>query len=102
MVSPPETDLTSRFAVALRGVRPDIALSVLGMILESDLRQVLPRVQQPCQVIQTRSDPAVPLEAAEMLSHLSPQERLVYLDAHGHLPDLSDAARVIEVIQAFL
>ncbi len=102
MANPDQPDLGTEFAATLAAIRPDIALTVLRHIFESDLRDLLPLVRQPTLVVQTRQDHAVPIEAAEELARRLPDGRLVVIDAEGHLPHLSAADEVVAAIRSFL
>jgi sigma-B regulation protein RsbQ len=77
------------FARTLGSMRPDIAQSVARVIFESDFRAKLPLAKVPVHVLQTRRDPAVPVEVGRYLTSHIPGARLVMLDAEGHLPHMS-------------
>ncbi|CAO3408801.1 alpha/beta fold hydrolase [Azospirillum largimobile] len=99
VVSAPAEDPTvQEFVAALRTMRPDMALSLLLTILQSDLRSRLPEVTVPAVILQTREDSAVTREAAEYLhDHLSGSV-LEVLDASGHLPHMSAPGTVIDAL----
>lgn len=87
------------FCRTFYSIRPDIALSVIKTIFQSDLRDILPLVTVPCHLLQTMKDMAVPLEAAQYLQqHLGRQATMEVLNSEGHLPHLSDPAVVIPAL----
>lgn len=79
----------SEFSRGLLGLRPDATLAVLRSIYEADLRDLLPHVTCPVEVLQSRRDIAVPLEVGVFLANQLPTGRLHVLDAEGHLPHLT-------------
>lgn len=85
-------------ARSLLNIQPDIALSVLTMIMRSDLRHRLAEVKIPTIIVQTGRDAAVPLVVAEyMHDHISGSV-LEILDTVGHLPHISAPGKLIEVL----
>lgn len=90
------------FAAGLRGMPPEIALTVLYSILQSDHREVLRHVTQPTLLIQSREDHIVPLGVAQYLHAQIPDSRLQVIDASGHLPHVTAAPLVIDVMKRFL
>jgi sigma-B regulation protein RsbQ len=103
VVSAPAEDPTVReFVATLQAMRPDMALSLLLTILQSDLRSRLPEVTVPAVVLQTREDSAVPREAAEYLRDHLAGSVLEVLDASGHLPHMSAPGTVIDALTRHL
>lgn len=90
------------FAAGLRGIPPEIALTVLYSILQSDHRDALRHVTQPTLLIQSREDHVVPLEVAQYLHAQIPGSQLEVIDASGHLPHVTAAPLVIDAMQRFL
>lgn len=86
---PPDDEKAREFADCLRAMRSDTAFSIALAVFQTDLRDRLPRIRVPCTVLQTRNDPAVPLEAARFLHGRLPDSALELLDAEGHLPHLT-------------
>ncbi|KAG0626039.1 hypothetical protein M758_2G098000 [Ceratodon purpureus] len=96
-------DLQSRsvqeFCQTFYTIRPDIALSVVKTIFQSDFRSILPLVTVPCRLLQTMKDMAVPLDVAQyMQQNLRAWTTMEVLNTEGHLPHLSDPAVVIPAI----
>lgn len=86
------------FVGSLRRMRPDVALSTARMALCGDLRGRLKACAVPTVVLQSRSDPAVPPEAARYLADNLPDARLELLDADGHLPHLTAPDVVLDAL----
>lgn len=84
----------SEFTRALLDLRPDVTLSVLRSIYEADLRNLLPYVGCPVEVLQSRHDVAVPAEVGAYLASQLPGGRLHMLDTEGHLPHLTSPERL--------
>ena len=89
------------FARGFLAMRPDVTAAITRAIFESDLRDILPAVSTPVDLIHSRHDVAVPAAVADYLHRRLPDARLHWLDADGHLPHLShpDAmSRLLETI----
>lgn len=102
MANPERPHLSDYFAEHLRAIRPDIALAVLRLLMQSDLRAVLGRLERPTLIIQPREDPAVPLAVGEYLHQRIAGSRLALVDAAGHLPHISAPDAVIAAIRTVL
>lgn len=86
---PPDDGKAREFADCLRAMRSDTAFSIALMVFQTDLRDRLHRLRVPCTILQTRDDPAIPLEAARFLHARLPDSVLEILDTEGHLPHLT-------------
>ena len=95
-------ELREEFAGTLSSLRPDIAFSVLKLILQSDLRDVLPEIQKETLIVQSYDDAAVPLEVGEYLNKNIRNSRLVKIKATGHFPQISAPEEVIKSINSFI
>ncbi|KAL1333351.1 hypothetical protein HN51_062168 [Arachis hypogaea] len=94
-----ESVAVQEFSRTLFNMRPDIALSVLQTIFQSDMRQILSLVTVPCHIIQSKRDLAVPVVVAEYLhQHLGGSSIVELLSSEGHLPQLSSPDTVIPVL----
>lgn len=104
MGNPEQPDFAAGFASSLKVLRPDIASAVLGMILRSDHRPDAERFGQhglPTLLLQTQSDVAVPLGAAEWLARATGGE-LQLVGADGHYPHVVVPEIVNRAILDFL
>jgi len=88
----------SDFVQGLLALRPDAALAVLRTIYEADVRALLPHVSCKVDILQSREDPAVPVEVGAYMAARIPSSRLVRLDAKGHLPHLTTPELVLPAI----
>lgn len=95
-------ELGKEFTQSLGNMRPDIAQSAARVIFESDCRERLPEVKHPVLILQSSSDPIVPIQVGEYLSENIPNGQLVVIDAEGHMPHLCAPERVTAAIQNFL
>ncbi|HVY98508.1 MAG TPA: alpha/beta hydrolase [Dongiaceae bacterium] len=92
---PIEHPAAESFVDSILRMRPSDAIGMAKAIFMSDYRDVLPNCRVPVTVLQTRQDPAVPIEAARYLAEHLPRAELEVLDVTGHLPHLS-APQVID------
>ncbi|HVI52083.1 MAG TPA: alpha/beta hydrolase [Candidatus Sulfotelmatobacter sp.] len=94
-------ELARRFAAELKAIPPNIALTVLCSILQSDHRADLHKVTCPTLLIQSLYDIAVPLSAGEYMHRKIPASKLEVIDSRGHLPHVSTPDQVIEAMRRF-
>lgn len=94
-----ESVAVQEFSRTLFNMRPDIALSVLQTIFQSDIRQILNLVSVPCHIIQSMKDLAVPVVVAEYLhQHIGGDSIVEVMSTEGHLPQLSSPDIFIPVL----
>ncbi len=91
-------EAVAEFSQGFLAMRPDITVAMARVIFESDIRQVVPHVSTPVTLIHNRDDPAVPPEAAQWLQRHLPLAELDWIDAVGHLPHLTAAPALREVL----
>jgi sigma-B regulation protein RsbQ len=102
MGNPDRPELSAYFCETLLSIRPDVAQAVLKVIFLSDHRDELARVQVPVWLLAAREDPAVPDSVSDFLARHLPNNRLVRLEATGHLPHISAPDEVNSVIARWL
>jgi len=86
---PLEDQVTSTFLDCLLAMRKDVTLAMAQMILLADYRAEMARVAVPTVLLQSQSDPAVPLSAATYLRDNIRGSVLEIIDATGHMPHLT-------------
>lgn len=87
------------FSRTLFNMRPDIALSVMQTIFQSDMRQILGLISVPCHILQSMKDLAVPVVVSEYLhQHIGGESIVEVMSSDGHLPQLSSPDVVIPVL----
>lgn len=94
-------ELGREFASSLSAMRPDIAQSAARVIFEADYRHILDSIEQPVLILQSQRDLVVPMQAAEFLAAHIPHNRLIVLNAEGHLPHLSAPDKVTTALRQF-
>lgn len=95
-------DAARNLAESLARIPKEMMLTVLCSILQADHRQVLSKLRVPTLIIQSTHDYFVPLSVAEYLhAHIAGSE-LRMIDARGHLPHVTDAEKLIEVMRGFI
>lgn len=87
------------FARTLFLMRPDIALNTCRTIFQSDMRQSAARIPVPTHLVQTARDMAVPVDVAHWLERAIDGATLDIIDADGHLPHMTAAAEVLQILQ---
>lgn len=102
MQNPDQPELSRSFAKSLRRIPTERVLTVLHSILQSDYRAELPKLAVPTLIIQSQSDPFVPMAVAEYLRRTIRGSRLELIEAHGHLPHISAPETVVAAIRRFL
>lgn len=95
-------ELGQYFAGTFKEWRADIALQVARVIFSIDKREDVKHVQIPTLILQTESDIAVPLEAAEYLHTHIRDSVLRIVPTDGHLPHVSAPNAVVKFIREFL
>jgi sigma-B regulation protein RsbQ len=95
-------ELAENFAATLQSLRPDIALAVLRMAMQCDLRKLLTALRLPTLIIQSHHDIAVPMAVGDYLHAHIPGSQLKVVEASGHLPHVSAPGEVIAAIREFL
>jgi pimeloyl-ACP methyl ester carboxylesterase len=84
------------------GASPGMALDVLRMIHDLDVRHVLPSIQCPVVVVQRRDDRMVTVEHGRYLAEHIPGARFVELPGAGHAYWSGDQDEILDEIQEFL
>lgn len=102
MIGEDKPELASYLAGTLKEMRPDIALSLLRIMLESDHRSELPQVTVPTSIIQSRHDAAVPIFVGRHLHEHIPNSRYLELNTSGHLPHLTAPELVNAAVESIL
>lgn len=81
---------------------PVILRDFARVVFFADLRELLPRVQTPCLILQQRFDAFAPVNVGEFMHARLPRSTLKLLDIPGHCPHLSHPSLVIGAIREFL
>jgi pimeloyl-[acyl-carrier protein] methyl ester esterase len=80
--------------------RPELTAG-LEILRETDLREVVPLVQQPALLIHGDSDSVVPVDAAQWLVHRLPDATLQVFPRCGHAPFLSRPREFVREVADF-
>jgi sigma-B regulation protein RsbQ len=97
-----DDEAVADFSRTLFQMRPDIALSTLRTIFQSDLREVASRLERPAILLQTRKDMAVPGAVARWLHSHIDRSSLDIIDAEGHLPHMTAPDAIRQALEARL
>jgi pimeloyl-[acyl-carrier protein] methyl ester esterase len=95
-------------ARALQSAIPDSRTALetlqdgLRILLESDLRELLPRIPQPVLLVHGEEDPLATLAAATCMAATLPRAQLERVAGAGHAPFVTHAAPIAERIERFL
>jgi pimeloyl-[acyl-carrier protein] methyl ester esterase len=71
----------------------------LGILKQTDLRQVLMRLTCSVNIIQGDKDTLVPVEVSQDIKRIKPDCNLSIIKGAGHVPFLSHSSQVIDVIK---
>lgn len=93
---------TVEFNRSLLAMRPDVALSMALTIFKMDMREHLDGFTTPTTIVQTRHDIAVPTEVAHYLHARWPHSKLEFIEASGHMPQLTSPEQVIAILERTL
>ena len=102
MGNPDRPMLAARFAESIARIPPELMLTILCSLLQTDQRAELAKVRVPALLVQSQEDFFVPLAVAEYMHANIPGSRLTLIDAKGHLPHISDPDKVVEAIKGFV
>ena len=96
-----ERDRIGRGIFERSAATPQMARTLLAMVVETDVRDLLPSVRVPTLVLH-REEEFVPVEHAHYLAEHIPGARLVVLPGADHIPFFGDADGYAEEIEEFL
>jgi pimeloyl-ACP methyl ester carboxylesterase/class 3 adenylate cyclase len=80
---------------------PKMARTLIQMIIETDVRDLLPTIRVPTLVLH-RAEEFIPVEGARYLAEHIPGARLIVLPGMDHIPFYGDAGGYAEEIEEFL
>ncbi|WP_051229474.1 alpha/beta fold hydrolase [Paludibacterium yongneupense] len=90
------------FTRRLLSLRPDVACAVFAAAMRSDLRAEVEAIRVPLQVLQTESDVAVPLAAANWLAEHGRARDFRVIATRGHFPQLAAPRAINAALLDFL
>jgi pimeloyl-ACP methyl ester carboxylesterase/class 3 adenylate cyclase len=82
-------------------VSPGAAVALVRMLLQMDVRDILPAIRVPTLVLHKRDDKAVPIEEGRAVADLVPGAKFVELPGADHWPWIGHE-EAVEEIQEFL
>ncbi|BFM40314.1 alpha/beta hydrolase [Synechocystis sp. LKSZ1] len=101
MNAPTQPLLSEEFSRSLLKLRPDFALLIFSLIMDSDYRQAVSQIRLPVLILQTKEDLFVPQSVGEYLHQRIWGSTLRLIPAKGHFPHMSNPQAVIEAISDF-
>lgn len=96
-----ESDRIGRGIFERSAASPQMARTLIDMVLETDVRDLLPTLRVPTLVLH-RAEEFVPVECARYMADRIPGARLVVLPGMDHIPFYGDADGYAEEIEEFL
>jgi pimeloyl-ACP methyl ester carboxylesterase/class 3 adenylate cyclase len=96
-----ERDRAGRGMFERSAASPHMARTLIQMVTETDVRDLLPSVRVPTLVLH-REEEFVPVEGARHMADRIPGARLVVLPGADHIPFYGDADGYAEEIEEFL
>ncbi|WP_456832930.1 alpha/beta fold hydrolase [Deinococcus sp. UYEF24] len=101
MLNQPVSLALQEVAESVQGVRHEVAGVVARAIFQSDYRHLLPQVNHPVLITQTRADSVVPVSVGRFLHDNLPDSRLEFMPGVGHLPNFTDHEVFNRTLHAF-
>jgi DNA-binding NarL/FixJ family response regulator len=82
---------------------PELALCLLPVGWNVDIREAASRIRCPTLVLHAERDRVVPIEEGRLLASLIPNSRFVALDSENHMPLAGEPAwtRILEEVRSF-
>ena len=74
----------------------------MDILLDTDLRTQLPRLEQPVLLIHGNRDTLAPADASRWMATQLPNARLHVIEGASHAPFLSHPDTFMQTLQAFL
>jgi sigma-B regulation protein RsbQ len=102
MNSPEMPELVEHFTYSLSAIRPDIALSVIRVIFESDVREELRQLNKEVLLLHAWDDIAVPEEVAYYLHENIKGSKLKFLNSKGHFPHITAPDTIVTAVKSFI
>jgi pimeloyl-ACP methyl ester carboxylesterase len=94
---------TQQFARYERlGARPGMALALVRLALEINVRDILPAIHVPTLILHRAGDPAATVEGARYMAERIPDARYRELPGAEHLPWIGGADALVDEIEEFL
>jgi pimeloyl-ACP methyl ester carboxylesterase len=81
---------------------PGVAMRMMGMVVEVDVRSVLPTISVPTLVVHRRDDEVMPIGHGRYLAEHIPGARLVEVPGRDYLWFVGDTSPVLDEVQEFL
>ena len=81
---------------------PEAAIALRILASQTDVSGDIARISQPTLVLHGSADRIVPLDRARELVEALPDARWVVLEGAGHVPTLTQPAKVADAIRSFL
>ena len=97
---PPLREAMSR--VMRLSASPGVALSMMGMVVDVDVRSVLPTISVPTLVVHRRDDTVMPVRQARYLAEHIPGARLVEVPGRDYVYFVGDQTPLLDEVQEFL
>ena len=102
MGNPERPELSTELRQSFCRTDPQVAKHFARVTFLSDNRADLPRVAQPCLIVQCAQDAIAPIQVGEYVHRHITRSDFVTLPARGHCPHLSDPEPTTAAIQGFL
>jgi pimeloyl-ACP methyl ester carboxylesterase len=85
-----------------RSVSPGGIVKILSMIMDTDVRHVLPSIRTPTLVIHRSGDMATPIAGGRYLAEHIPDARFVEVAGNDHFPWVGDADAIMDLVERFV
>jgi sigma-B regulation protein RsbQ len=102
MGAPDQPELAVELTNSFCRTDPEIARHFARVTFLSDLRQELPKLNQPTLILQSSDDVIAPVSVGEYMKRQIPQSTLKIIKNVGHCPHLSSPSTSVDAIESFL
>ena len=85
-----------------RAVSRGAMRKILGMIWDTDSRDILPSIRVPTLVVHRQGDKAIPIEGGRYLADNIPTAKLVELPGEDHFPWVGDTDSILNEVENFV
>jgi len=85
-----------------RAVSKGAMRKIMGMIMDTDARDVLPSIQVPTLVVHRQGDRSSPIEGGRYLAENIPSAKLVELSGNDHFPWVGDTDSILNEVEEFV
>jgi pimeloyl-ACP methyl ester carboxylesterase len=85
-----------------RSVSPGGIVKILSMVMDTDVRHVLPSIRIPTLVVHRSGDMVTPIQGGRYMAEHIPDARFVEVAGNDHFPWVGDADTILDLVERFV